>query len=523
MPDLKAATTGGSAALLGCRSDWHLQLPSIPRPRPGAHWLGPIALLATVAVPWLAFSGAAGDEGNVAFGLYLGSASIVLMAWSFVLALRISALEPLFGGLGSMYLHTQAEPEIEGGIRGASRSVADSAQDLAGTGQTLLYILVGISLVRWIPYRWWRLSHKFLGISFMFACWHFFTAEKTYANNSDWGIFFGAIVVAGIAAWVLRVVVRDALLSGVPHKVSEARLDGTVLELALRPAGTPLNYKAGQFAVLKVQARGLSEPHVFTIASSPDADELRFFIRDLGDWTGKLRKADLVDTRVLVEGPYGRFEPTVTGARTVWVAGGVGITPFLSAIDGLEPVESDDRPCLYYCVRVETDAAALDVLRGAEAHGRIHLILCDSAGGNRFNKQMLTHRFGPGGLAGAHVALCGPSGPISAAEKPARSLGATRIEKEDFDIRQGFGPDLSRQIDNLWPARRSEPKTPARNWGPKSKIGFALNLAGSSSCHNRSQRRVLRRLVPSETHSVPLAAPPALRRTPTRLNPDSPH
>ena len=450
---------------MGRPSDWQLRRPQIRVPRPGVHWIGPTAIVASCLVGWLAFKDATGDEGNVAFGLFIGSVSILLMAWSFILAVRITALEPLFGGLDSMYrahrwagtlavvamyLHTSVEPEIEGGIRGASRSAADSAEDLAGTGQTMLYILVGISLLRWIPYRWWRWTHKLLGIPFAFASWHFFTAEKPYANGSAWGWWFGAFMVAGLAAYVLRVGVRDAVFRGTKYSVTESSVQGSTLELVLSPASKPLSYHAGQFVVLKVQARGLSEPHVFTVASPPQEGVLRFFIRDLGDWTAKMHQADLTGVSVIVEGPYGEFEPTSSSAtRTVWVAGGVGITPFLSATASLHPASEQERPSLFYCVRDEDDAMALDVLRDAQQRECLTLVLCSSAEGTRFSKAMLTDRFGPGGLAGAHVAVCGPAGLVSATEAAARSLGAHGVEIEDFDIRQGFGPDLSREIDAL--------------------------------------------------------------------------
>ncbi len=138
--------------LLGRPSDWHLRRPHLVVPNPGIHWIGPLLLVASVAVSWLAFDGALGEDGSVAFGLFIGAASIVLMAWSFVLAVRIRLLEPIFGGLDSMYrvhrwagtlaviamyLHTLNEPDIENGIRGASKSVANTAESLAGTGQTM--------------------------------------------------------------------------------------------------------------------------------------------------------------------------------------------------------------------------------------------------------------------------------------------------------------------------------------------------------------------------------------------------
>lgn len=449
--------------LLGRRSDWHLRVPSIRLPRPGIHWFGPLALIASVVFTWPAFSGAVGEDGNVAFGLFIGAASIMLMAWSFLLALRLPILERMFGGLDSMYrvhrwagslavvamfLHTRAEPEIEGGIRGASRSLADQAEDLAGTGEMLLYILVGLSLIRWFPYRYWRWTHKLLGIPFAFACFHFYTAEKPYANGSGWGWYFGIAMLVGLITYVWRVVIRDMLLPGRRYRVSAVRRSGSTSEIELAAVGRPMPHKAGQFAVLKFQRRGLREPHVFTIASTPASPVLRFFIRDLGDWTSKINELDLEGTDVIVEGPYGTFEPLHDGAaRNVWIAGGVGITPFLSALDGLTP--TDQRPTLFYCVRDRADASAIEVLETAAAEGRLDLEMMVSGEGSRFSDRTLVNHFGPDGLSGAHVAACGPAGLVATAASGARAAGASDVETEDFDIRSGFGPDMSREVDRL--------------------------------------------------------------------------
>ena len=74
-------------------------------------------------------------------------------------------------------------------------------------------------------------------------------------------------------------------------------------------------------AVLKLQTPGLGEPHSFTIASGPDEDEVRFFIRDLGDWTAKIQLADLVGSDATIEGPYGHFKPLgKQSSRTVWIS-----------------------------------------------------------------------------------------------------------------------------------------------------------------------------------------------------------
>ncbi len=455
-------TLGRSA--LGRRRDWSVPLPDLAALRPGVALLGPLAMFASVVVGWWAFAGATGEEGSVALGLFVGAASIVLMAWSFLLAVRFRALEPLFGGLDRayqahrwagtlsvllMFLHVRLEPEIEGGIRGASEAMADIAEGLAGVGEYLIYGLVAASLIRWFPYRWWRLTHKLLGIPFAFASWHFITAEKTYANNSPWGWYFGSIMAVGLATYLWRVVVRDMLLRGKRYKVVGADVAGTTLDLRLAPTGRRLNHKAGQFAVLKIQERGLSEPHIFTIASSPDSEHLRFFIRSLGDWSDRLLTEDLVSSTVLVEGPYGRFTPLPHDDRPIWwVAGGVGITPFLSAIDGLAPAPEERRPTLLYCVRHSADATAIAELEQAAADGRINLELLASAEGRRFSPELLAELAGDR-LAGAHVAVCGPAGLVRDAARTARANGAAEVETEAFDIRSGVGPDLSKPIDDL--------------------------------------------------------------------------
>ncbi len=433
--------------------------------------IGPLAVVGSLIVSWPAFAGATGEDGNVAFGLWVGAASILLMSWSFLLALRPKVLEPLFGGLDSMYkvhrwagavsvafmfLHTSIEPEIDGGIRGAARSLAESAEELAGVGEVMIYVLIGLSVLRLFPYRWWRLTHKLLGIPFAFACFHFFTAEKPYANNSSWGWWFGTWMVVGVVAFLARVVGKDMVDKGHRYRVAVAEHyrsadagPGTT-RLILEPVGRPLNQHAGQFAFMKLDVPGMSEPHPFTIASSPNNDNLEFYIRHLGDWSAKLPDTDLVGASAHVEGPYGMFEPL--GGRdepVLWVAGGVGITPFLAAIDSLAPatpgVAAASAPVLLYATRsTEAERAIspdpiIDELKRADKEGRIRLNLFTPDTG-RLSTEELDRLF-PGGLKGYHVALCGPTGLVKSMSKAANRLGAARVETEDFDIRGGVGPD----------------------------------------------------------------------------------
>ncbi|MDE0928622.1 MAG: ferric reductase-like transmembrane domain-containing protein [Acidimicrobiales bacterium] len=449
----------------GSPRDWIPQTPALRAPRISRSWMGPLLITLSALVGWLAFVGAEGEDGSVTFGLFIGSVSIVLMAWSFVLSLRPRILEPVFGGLDkmykshrwsgtlavvAMYLHTSVEAEIEGGIEGASESLADAAEDLAGTGQTFLYILVGLSLIRWIPYRYWRLTHKFLGIPFLFASFHFFTSEKPYANDSGWGWYFGAIMVLGALAYFGRVVGYDMMIQGKHYQVAEVTRYGKITELGLAPVGGKLKHHPAQFATIKLQIKGMSEPHTFTIASAPHEPNLRFFIRDLGDWTGRLQEMDLLGADVYVEGPFGEFAPMPKKpAPTYWIAGGVGITPFLSMTETLSPVELDDRPVLMYCVRSREDAMAFAALERAAADGRIRLEWFESSAGRRFNSTTFAELVAGKNLQGAHLAACGPSGLIQTVKNVAAEWGVSYVETESFDFRGGFGPDLSLTVEEL--------------------------------------------------------------------------
>lgn len=449
-----------SSFLLGRRDDWHLTTPWIRRPRLAMHWLGPLAMLSTTVGSWFAFGGTNGLTPSSTFSMWVGAVSILLMAWSFVLALRVRVLEKFWGGLDSMYrghrwagalavvfmfLHTRIEPRTKGAdlVAGASDGTAEAAEGLAETGELLLYGLIGVSLLRLIPYRWWKWTHKLFGIPFAFASWHFFTALKPYANNSPWGWFFTSAMITGLVAYLWRLFVRDTVAQGTAYTIVDVDHVGPLTRLELEAEGTPIEHRAGQFAFLRLGTKGMSEPHPFTIASGPSRSNLEFYIRHLGDWSDRLPEVELVGKTVHVEGPFGAFEPLDTHhAHTTWIAGGVGITPFLAAMD--EPLPAgQEPPTLLYSCKSAHDDPLVELLNRAQEAGRIDLHLFGS--GDRITAQTLDVLF-PDGMATHHVALCGPEALVTTMARAATARGATSIETEDFDIRQGFGPERSREI-----------------------------------------------------------------------------
>ena len=99
----------------------------------------------------------------------------------------------------------------------------------------------------------------------------------------------------------------------------------------MKPISNGLNYLAGQFAFFTFPEISKREQHPFTISSHPYDQNLRVTIKGLGDYTDDLYDKIKVGDEALVEGPYGHFSSSYLKEKEqVWIAGGIGITPFLS-------------------------------------------------------------------------------------------------------------------------------------------------------------------------------------------------
>ena len=94
------------------------------------------------------------------------------------------------------------------------------------------------------------------------------------------------------------------------------------------------------------------ESHPFSIASNSNANEIKIVVKKLGDFTSKLGELNIGD-RVYVEGPYGKFNfSKYKSKEQIWIAGGVGITPFLGmAADLFKERELKKNISLFYSAK----------------------------------------------------------------------------------------------------------------------------------------------------------------------------
>ena len=419
--------------------------------------IGP--LLAALAVLYAGLLGAqtyAPYGTETALGIALGSASIAAMSLTLVLSTRPSWIEPLFGGLDRMYgvhkwlgiaalalmiAHNTIEPELEDVVR--ETRLGDIAADV---GEFALNGFIGLILLSWfkrvpftrleLPWPLWRFTHRFTGLLFAVAAFHQFAIDQPEGLDGTLGLYLNTLSAAGIVAWLFTQLVGPFLRPR-DFVVTQVEPHGAVTELTLRPAGRPLRWRPGQFAFVSAPDAGMGEAHPFTIASAPRADgTLRFGIKALGGWTRRLPTRLASGQRLRVEGPYGRFVFRKRVRRQVWLAGGIGITPFLAWAEALTDADQQEIT-LVWAVTTRAEAFAAERLTAIAArHPGLTVHIVASAEDGRLTAARLA-QLTPFPLRDAELFYCGPAGLRDAIVSDLQATGQRprRIHHEAFELR----------------------------------------------------------------------------------------
>lgn len=389
-------------------------------------------------------------------GVALGAASIAAMSLALILSARPPLVERLFGGLDRMYGvhkwlgiaalalmigHNTIEPELDGFVRETRNG--EFAADL---GEVALNGFIGLLLISWIkripftrlelPWPIWRFTHRFTGLLFAVAAFHQLAIDKPADVDGTLGLVLNALSLAGLVAWLFTQFVAPFLR---PRHFVLDRIDrhGAVTELTLRPQGRPMRWQPGQFAFVSAPGAGMGEPHPFTIASAPTADgSLRLGIKALGGWTRRLPVRLAPGQRLRLDGPYGRFVFRKRVQQQVWLAGGIGITPFLAWAEALTETDRQDI-ALVWAVTTRAEAFAADRLAAIAArHPALTVHIVASAEDGRLTAERLT-RLVPFALRESQLFYCGPTGLRDAIVSGLKAIGQTprRVHSEAFELR----------------------------------------------------------------------------------------
>lgn len=396
------------------------------------------------------------DDGRTDFvrqiaGEMIASTAVVLFGAALLLSTRARWLEPVFGGLDKMYRsHRHA------GTAGFLLLVLHVALipwrlDSAGGVPSGIIAFVGIAILvivsigprlritrRFVTlnYRSWRRTHRLIGFFFIFSLAHMLLVDSlVVATPLPFTIVMAAFVV-GIVSFLYVLLLARLVRPSRKYVVEEAnRLNDTTLEILLTPRKKPLEHRSGQFVFVKFKGRHFREPHPFTVASSPKDESLRLAIKASGDFTRHLYENLGSGRRARVEGAYGMLDFRDGGKDQIWIAGGIGVTPFLS---WLEDIESLDRHInFFYTVRHADDALFVDdIFRLADQHDNLEFHLTVSSQDGSLTVDRVVSSI-PHGVAGSTVYMCGPVGMINAFEQGLAREGVDQraIHYEEFSFR----------------------------------------------------------------------------------------
>lgn len=184
----------------------------------------------------------------------------------------------------------------------------------------------------------------------------------------------------------------------------------------------------GQY--VNVQVPGTQAVRAYSFSSHPEAREASFLIRNIpgGLMSGYLARAQEGESMALT-GPMGAFYLRPATRPLVLLAGGTGLAPFLSMLEQIATIGTDQPIRLFYAVTREADLVELDrlaSLAGLIPSLAITTIVADAAS-THSTKGFVTDHLTAADLwdGAADVYLCGPPPMVEAVRAHMAVLGVT--------------------------------------------------------------------------------------------------
>ena len=407
---------------------------------------------------------------------YSGVIAIGMMSVGMILAMRLQSIESLLGGLDKHYrLHkwlgisavtaavvhwlVKLEPKwlvkhgfvapenfkTPAGVVGffdradPFSAIRGFAKDLGEWTIYALIVLAVFALWRKLPYRQFFKTHRLMAIIYLLLAFHSVVLFSKLGWNHPIGWLMATLIAVGGVAAVLSLFGKTGHKhqhEGTLTRLYEHQKDN-MIEVHLKVDANWPGHQPGQFAFLAFDHK--EGAHPFSISSSwqPETRDISFHIKRLGDFTKTLPQNLSVGQVVNIQGPYGRFEFEPHNAEQIWIAGGVGITPFRAQLQSLPDSASSTNTNnihFYLCVRDEN----------TEVIGQIKA-LCNKTGVQLTT--VVSGRDKP--LTGArirqenpnwqscHVWFCGPTGLGMglAADLKGHGLAGKQFHQELFEMR----------------------------------------------------------------------------------------
>lgn len=303
-------------------------------------------------------------------GEVLSSWVVTVFAANFLMATRAKWVEKIFGGLDKMYLIHRRSGVIAFVLIIAHFIIVPRDLTEFNPGKPLgfyAFVLITIGVIisaapplkKIIPYHKWLNFHKLMGLFYVMAVAHGLMVSSLIKELPLTRIYVFGMSFIGVGAWFYKAFLFSFFNKKLEYTISSINnLGGGFTEIYMKSVGKKLKYTAGQFAFFTFPALSKREQHPFTISNHQLEEDLRITVKALGDYSSNMSSLKEGE-KVSVEGSYGLFSSKYAKEKEqVWIAGGIGITPFLS----LSKDFYMHKVHLYWCVKNLEDAFYLKEL-----------------------------------------------------------------------------------------------------------------------------------------------------------------
>ncbi|MGA8163995.1 MAG: ferric reductase-like transmembrane domain-containing protein [Waddliaceae bacterium] len=391
-------------------------------------------------------------------GSGIGVAGYFLFSLSLFLSSRWSRLEDCFGGLDKIY-HIHHQLGIWGFVLILIHPWVIAAKwiphrldkfftflfpvhdrwsvNLGSVAFWLMIFIIGVTILKVFPYDKWKITHQFMSLVFLFASYHVLFSEKKISSSlfphlllyipflmGLFGVFYKQIFIPLFAKHPLFEVVKTRYLND------------NIIEIDLVPREEKLTYIPGQYAFFRFHGEKLSkESHPFTFTGPPNESKISILVKSRGDYTRSLYQHVKEGFKANLEGPFGRFDFTKTGKEQIWIAGGIGIAPFIAWVRALKFSENDRVIDLFYSFHRKQDAVFVEEFAQASRtlpHFRYFLFCSEEH--NRLNAKEVMDL--SNNLQEKDILMCGPRRLTEDLSRQLTALGVKRknILFEDFEF-----------------------------------------------------------------------------------------
>lgn len=244
----------------------------------------------------------------------------------------------------------------------------------------LFVLLIFIALVaKKLNYERWKTIHKFMIIPYAFGIYHYYgSSDYRVFSLTPYTLWMDVLNIIGIASVIYSVFLYERFSFKYKYKITSLNTvaNGT-LEISGAPIGKTLSFAPGQFAFIKFKNAKTAFPsHPFTISTAPNKNTIQFTIKALGDHTMTLSNSLSLNDEFSVSGPHGRFDYKKGVKNQVWIAGGIGVTPFRSFIQAssMEGYSIE----FFYAYTNESEAAYTEELEALTKDSNVNLHLFNS-------------------------------------------------------------------------------------------------------------------------------------------------